>query len=312
MEKKKSKKTILFSRRLKADIRKYWNAYIIVIPVVIYYVLFCYKPMYGILIAFKNFSPAAGIVGSKWVGLQHFKDFFDSYYFTRILKNTVVISLSTLIFEFPTPIILALLLNELKNEKFKRITQTISYLPHFISTVVTCSLIKFFVSENGIITQMFHFFGGRHESMLTIPNYFVPIYVLSNIWSSVGWGSIIYLAALSGIDQELYEAAKIDGAGRWKQTLHVTIPGISGTIVIMFLLRIGNIMNVGHEKILLLYNSGIYETADVISTFVYRMGLQNFQWSYSAAVGLFNSVINFIIIIVFNKLSKKITEISLW
>ena len=312
MEKKKSKKTILFSRRLKADIRKYWNAYIIVIPVVIYYVLFCYKPMYGILIAFKNFSPAAGIVGSDWVGLQHFKDFFDSYYFTRILKNTVVISLSTLIFEFPTPIILALLLNELKNEKFKRITQTISYLPHFISTVVTCSLIKFFVSENGIITQMFHFFGGRHESMLTIPNYFVPIYVLSNIWSSVGWGSIIYLAALSGIDQELYEAAKIDGAGRWKQTLHVTIPGISGTIVIMFLLRIGNIMNVGHEKILLLYNSGIYETADVISTFVYRMGLQNFQWSYSAAVGLFNSVINFIIIIVFNKLSKKITEISLW
>lgn len=312
MEKKKSKKTILFSRRLKADIRKYWNAYIIVIPVVIYYVLFCYKPMYGILIAFKNFSPAAGIVGSEWVGLQHFKDFFDSYYFTRILKNTVVISLSTLIFEFPTPIILALLLNELKNEKFKRITQTISYLPHFISTVVTCSLIKFFVSENGIITQMFHFFGGRHESMLTIPNYFVPIYVLSNIWSSVGWGSIIYLAALSGIDQELYEAAKIDGAGRWKQTLHVTIPGISGTIVIMFLLRIGNIMNVGHEKILLLYNSGIYETADVISTFVYRMGLQNFQWSYSAAVGLFNSVINFIIIIVFNKLSKKITEISLW
>ena len=311
MKSEKRKKQSLL-RRVGKDLTKHADAYIMVIPVIIFYILFCYKPMYGILIAFKNFSPAAGIVGSEWVGLQHFKDFFDSYYFTRILKNTVVISLSTLIFEFPTPIILALLLNELKNEKFKRITQTISYLPHFISTVVTCSLIKFFVSENGIITQMFHFFGGRHESMLTIPNYFVPIYVLSNIWSSVGWGSIIYLAALSGIDQELYEAAKIDGAGRWKQTLHVTIPGISGTIVIMFLLRIGNIMNVGHEKILLLYNSGIYETADVISTFVYRMGLQNFQWSYSAAVGLFNSVINFIIIIVFNKLSKKITEISLW
>lgn len=311
MEKKKKSGL----RRLGTDLRKFSDAYIMVMPVVVFYLLFCYKPMYGILIAFKDYSPAVGIWGSDWTsshGFQHFIDFFQSYYFIRILKNTLVISLSSIIFGFPAPILLALLLNELKNEKFKRVTQTVSYMPHFISMVVVCSMIQMFTSNKGFITYLLSFVGGPDYSLLTRPQYFVPIYVLSGIWQGIGWDAIIYLAALSGIDQELYEAAKMDGAGRWKQTLHVTLPGISGTIIIMLLLRLGNVMNVGFEKIILLYNEGIYETADVISTFVYRKGLQDFQWGYSAAVGMFNSVINFGVVMVFNRISRKATDVSLW
>ena len=306
------KRKTSFGLRLWKDIKKYKGAYILVVPVILFYILFCYKPMYGILIAFKDFSPAAGILGSDWVGLQHFKDFFDSYYFGRILKNTLVISLSSIILGFPAPIIFALLLNEIKNQKFKRVTQTISYMPHFISIVVICGMINMFVSDKGIITYILTLFGGEKASMLTNPDYFVPIYVLSGIWQELGWGIIIYLSALSGVDQQLYEAAKLDGANRWQQMLHVTLPGIAGTIIIMLLLRMGSVMSVGYEKIILLYNPGIYETADVISTFVYRKGLLEYEWSYSAAVGIFNSVINFLIVMIFNKVSKKVTEISLW
>ena len=231
----------------------------------------------------------------------------------RVLRNTLVISLTSILFGFPAPIIFALLLNEIKSEKFKRITQTISYMPHFISTVVICGMITMFVSEKGFITQLLTFLGGEGGvSLLSKEEYFVPIFVISGIWQEVGWGAIIYLAALAGIDQQLYEATQIDGANRWQQVIHVTLPGISGQIIIMFLLRIGRVMNVGHEKIILLYNAGIYETADVISTFVYRKGLLEYQWSYSAAIGIFNSIINFIIIIMFNKISKKYSEVGLW
>lgn len=302
----------LFGVRIRKDIKRYWKAYLLVLPVILFYLLFCYKPMYGLLIAFKKFSPVKGIWESNWVGFKYFGEFFSSHYFTRLLRNTVMISLTSLVAGFPAPIILALLLNEMKNRKFKRFTQTVSYLPHFISLVVTCGLIKTFVSSTGIITQFLGLFGVDQVSLLSRPEYFLPIYVISNIWSGAGWDAIIYLSALSGINQELYEAARIDGAGRWQQMLHVTLPGISGTIIIMLLLRLGGLMNVGHEKIILLYNPGIYEAADVISTFVYRKGLLDFQWSYSAAVGLFNSMINFIIIIVFNRISKKVTEVSLW
>lgn len=305
------KKEVIW-KRIGRDLRKYYGAYLIVLPALIYYLVFCYKPMYGIIIAFKDFRPGLGIMGSQWVGLKHFKDFFGSYYFTRILKNTLVISLSSLVLSFPAPIIFALLLNEVKSNKFKRVTQTISYMPHFISTVVICGMINQFTSSKGVITHLLTYFGVPEISLLTRPEYFVPIYVLSGIWQELGWGSIIYLAALSGVDQELYEAAKIDGAGRWKQTLHVTLPGISGTVIIMLLLSLGRIMSVGYEKIILLYNAGIYETADVISTFVYRKGLLNFEWSYSTAVGLFNSVINFMLVMLFNKISKKTTEVGLW
>lgn len=301
-----------FIKLLGKDLKKYAGVYILFLPVVLYFLIFCYKPMYGLIIAFKNFRPGLGIWESKWVGLKHFETFFSSYYFTRVLKNTLVISLTSLIVSFPAPIIFALLLNEVKNDKFKRLTQTITYMPHFISAVVVCSLIRMFVSEHGIITYVLSFFGGPEVSLLTKPNYFVPIYTISGIWQNLGWESIIYLAALSGIDQELYEAAKIDGAGRWKQTLHVTLPGITGTIIILFLMRMGRVLNVGHEKIILLYNPGIYETADVISTYVYRKGLLNAEYSFSTAVGLCNSVINFTIVVLFNKISKKLTEISLW
>lgn len=310
-----SKKSKDFLRRAKKDIKRNKDAYLIMLPIIVYYILFCYKPMYGIIIAFKDFSPAAGILESDWTsshGFQHFIDFFSSYYFGRILKNTLVISLTSLVLGFPAPIIFALLLNEIRNVKFKRTIQTISYMPHFISAVVVTSLIRIFVSEKGMVTSFLTLFGMERIPLLSKPELFVPIYVLSGIWQGLGWGAIIYLAALAGINQELYEAAEIDGANRWKQTLHVTLPGISGTVIIMLLLNMGSIMSVGHEKIILLYNEGIYKTADVISTFVYRKGLLDFQWSYSAAVGIFNSVINFIIIVIFNRISRKVTEISLW
>jgi putative aldouronate transport system permease protein len=271
--------------------------------------------MYGAIIAFKDFSPGRGILGSHWAGnygFEHFISFFNSYFFGRTLKNTLVISLSSLLFSFPAPIILALLLNEVKNKFFKRAVQTISYMPHFISLVVVCSLIKLFTADTGIVTYFLSMFGYDSGAMLSHPDLFVPVYVLSGIWQHVGWDSIIYLAALSGIDQSLYEAAKIDGANRWKQMIYITLPGISITIVILFILAIGGIMNVGYEKIILLYNPGIYETSDVISSFVYRKGLLESNWSFSAAVGLFNSVINFFMVVVFNKLSKKISGISLW
>ena len=304
-----------YLRKLGKNIWRDGDAYLLVVPVLLYFFLFHYKSMYGAIIAFKDFAPMRGILGSPWAdnyGFAHFISFFESYYFGRLLRNTLTISLATLVFGFPAPIILALLLNEVRSTRFKRVVQTITYMPHFISMVVICSMIRMFVAENGVITQMLLPFGIKQGSMLSHPEYFVPLYVISGIWKEIGWGSIIYLAALTGIDQELYEAARIDGAGRWQQTLHVTLPGISSTIIILLILRMGSVMNVGYEKIILLYNEGIYETADVISTFVYRKGLEQAQWSYSAAVGLFNSVVNFVIIVLMNRFSRAITDVSLW
>ncbi len=301
-----------FVSRLQRDLSKNWDAYLLLVPAILFYVLFCYKPMYGVIIAFKNFSPGKGIVASEWVGLKHFLSFFKSYYFGRLLRNTLTISLSSLIFGFPMPIIFALLLNEVHNSKFKRTIQTVTYMPHFISLVVMCSLIRLFVADTGIIVQLMAKFGFEPVALLSKKEYFVPIYVLSGIWQGFGWDSIIYLSALTAIDPGLYEAATIDGANRWKQTLHVTLPGIMGTVIILLILRMGSIMSVGYEKIILLYNESIYETSDVISTFVYRMGLGKAQYSYSTAVGLFNSVINFIIVYTFNKISRKVSEVSLW
>lgn len=291
------------------------SLYIMILPVLAFYIIFCYKPMYGAIIAFKDFSPALGIWESPWTtsfGLQNFIDFFSNDYFGRILTNTVTISISTIIFGFPAPIILALLINELRKKYFARIVQTISYMPHFISLVVVCSIIKEFTSDSGAITHLFSFFGYEKVSMLQYPGLFVPIYVVSDIWQSVGWGSIIYLAALSGIDQNLYEAAKIDGAGRWKQVWHVTLPCLVPTIMVLLILRLGGIMNVGFEKIILLYHPAIYDTSDVISSYVYRKGIQQFSYSFSTAVGLFNSVINFFFLILSNWISKKVNNSSLW
>lgn len=286
--------------------------YIMLIPVILYYVVFHYAPMYGAIIAFKNFSPAKGILGSDWVGLTNFIDFFESFYFIRIFKNTLLISFYQLLFGFPAPIIMALLLNEIKNRRFKSLIQTATYLPHFISIVVICGMIIDFTSSRGVITNIAAFFGGESTNLLMKPELFRTIYVSSDIWQSAGWGSIIYLAALSGIDEQMYEAAKIDGANRWRQVISITIPSIMPTIIILLILRMGQIMNLGFEKIILLYNSVTYETSDVISSFVYRKGLLEFNYSYSAAVGLFNSVINFFLLLTANWLSRKVNETSLW
>jgi putative aldouronate transport system permease protein len=282
------------------------------IPVIAYYVIFHYGPMYGAIIAFKDFTPVKGILGSDWVGLKHFEEFFGSYYFLRVLKNTVLISLYTLIFEFPAPIILALLINEVRRRYFKRVVQTITYMPYFISLVVICGIITDFTNADGLINRLFMLFGYDGQAMLQKPELFRPIYVLSEIWQRIGWESIIYIAALMSIDLEQYEAARIDGASRLKQMFYITLPGLVHVITIMFILRIGNLLNVGFEKIILLYNPITYETADVISTFVYRKGLLEFGWSYSSAVGLFNSVINLALLISANYISRKVNENSLW
>ncbi len=301
-----------FGSRLARDLVKNYGLYLLLVPAILFYTLFCYKPLYGAIIAFKRYVPTKGIIASPWVGLTHFEAFFGSYYFWRLLRNTLTISLSSLVIGFPAPIIFALLLNELRSERFKKIVQTVTYLPHFISMVVMCGLIRLFTQDTGVVVQALSLFGFEPVSLLSRAEYFVPVYVLSGVWQGIGWGSIIYLSALTGIDPELYEAATIDGANRWRQTLHVTLPGIAPTIIIMLLLRMGSVMSVGYEKIILLYNDGILETADVISSFVYRRGLLNYEWSYSTAVGLFNSVINFILIVLFNRLSRSLSETSLW
>ncbi|MCS7464360.1 ABC transporter permease subunit [Paenibacillus doosanensis] len=286
--------------------------YLMMLPVLVYYAIFHYAPMYGAIIAFKDYTPMKGILGSPWVGLANFQDFFSSYYFWRILKNTIVISAYSLCFEFPAPIILAILINEVRNAAFKRVVQSITYMPYFISLVVICGMIKDFTNSDGIINMIYTYFGGDGQAMLQKPELFRGIYIVSEIWQKIGWESIIYIAALMSIDQEQYEAARMDGAGRFKQILHITLPGILPTITIMFILRMGNLLNVGFEKIILLYNPATYDTADVINTFVYRKGLLEFGWSYSSAVGLFNSVINLILLISANWISRKINENSLW
>lgn len=301
-----------FSRKLKQDWVRNRSLYILVIPVILFYAFFCYKPMYGALIAFKDYTPALGFAKSPWVGLNNFVRFFNGIYFVRLLRNTVLLSLYNLIFGFPAPIILALLLNEVRCSKFKKLTQTVTYLPHFISMIVVTGMVTNFCMTTGLVNDIIVFFGGKASPLLQDPKYYRTIYIASTIWQQVGWGSIIYLSALSGVDSQLYEAAAIDGAGKWKQMIHVTLPGITPTIVIMLIMKIGHLMSMGYEKTILLYNPSTYETADIISSYVYRVGLLEQDWSYSTAIGLFNSVINLCLIVFANKISKKLTETSLW
>ncbi len=299
--------------RCKKDWRINKKMYLLFIPILVYYLVFCYAPMYGAIIAFKDFSPVKGILGSDWVGLAHFKSFFTSPDFGKLMFNTLNISLNTLIWGFPAPIVLAILLNEVKNIKLKKTIQTVSYMPHFISLVVVCGMIKMFVADSGAITKALVALGvTESQSLLGVKEYFVPIYVISSIWQEIGWSSIIYLAALAGINQELYEAAWIDGAGRFRQMVHVTLPGLAPTIVVLLILRMGSVMTTGFEKIILLYNPLTYDTADVIASYVYRRGLVESNFSYSSAVGLFNSVINFALIIAANKISRVVNNSSLW
>lgn len=297
---------------IKREISKNLELYILAIPIVAFYLLFCYKPMYGAYMAFTDYSPKSGIFGSPFVGLKHFRTFFTGIYFKRLIFNTLNISLQSIFFGFPAPIILALLMNEIRNRYYQRTIQTITYLPHFISLVVICGMIKDFVSDTGFIGTIVNQLTGNDRSLLSVPEYFVPIYVISDIWQGMGWGSIVYLAALTGIDQQLYEAAQIDGAGRLRQTFHITIPGIMPIVVIMLILRMGSILSVGYEKVILLYNEYIYSTSDVISTYVYRKGLLDRDFSFSSAVGLFNSVISMLFVFGSNRLSRKVNDYGLW
>jgi len=301
-----------FKYRALRDLKLNKYVYIMLIPVVAYYIIFYYVPMYGLQIAFKDFSPGLGLWSSPWVGFQHFESFFNSYYFWRLLRNTLLLSFYELLFGFPAPIILALLLNEIRTNWFKRAVQTITYMPHFISIVVISGMMVDFLARDGLINIVLSFFGVEPTAFLGESSWFRTIFVSSNIWQSVGWGSIIYLSAMSGIDPSLYEAAKVDGASRWKQTMHITLPGIMPTVIILLILQMGNLMSVGTEKILLLYNSTTYETADVIGTFVYRKGILESDFSYSAAVGLFNSIINFILLIAANTISRRTSDTKLW
>lgn len=302
-----------FNRRVVRDFRRNKMIYLMLSPVVLYYLIFQYGPMYGLQIAFKDYSPALGFLSSPWVGFEHFKEFFSSFFFWRLLRNTLLLSLYSLIFAFPAGIILALLLNEIRNSMFKRGVQTITYMPHFVSLVVIVGILFDFFARDGIINDILVFlFGIEPIAFMREAEWFRTLYISSDIWQNVGWSSIIFLAAMSTINPALYEAAKIDGAGRWKQMLHITIPGIMPTVVILLILVIGKFMTVGDEKILLMYNPTTYETADVIGTYVYRKGILESNFSYSAAVGLFKALISFTLLVLANSIARRVGDSKLW
>lgn len=290
-----------------------WQLYSLLILPVLYYLIFKYAPMIGNIIAFRKYVPGGPWLGTKWVGLKYFKMFIFDPTFWNVFKNTLVISVTSLIFGFPIPIIFALLLNEIRHVAFKRTVQTISYLPHFLSIVVVAAMVIDMLSPSvGFVNKIVQMFGGQPTNFMQESKYFVSIYVVSGIWQETGWGAILYLAALTGINTELYEAAEIDGAGKWQQTLHVTIPGIMPTIAILLILNVGNLLNVGFEKVLLLYNPAVYDTADVISTYLYRIAFTQNSFSYATAIGLFESVIGLALVIATNKFTRKFAETGLW
>ena len=305
-------KSLSLAQRFQLAIRKYWLLYLLLLPIIVYYIIFHYLPMFGIVIAFQNFRPARGFLASEWVGLKHFRAFFQSEFAFRTIRNTLAISIRGLIFGFPAPILLALMLNEVRNKFFMKTVQTITYMPHFISTVVICSIVLNLVSTKGLINEILAVFGAGPIKYASDPDCFYPTYIISGIWQHMGWDSIIDLAALAGIDMELYEAATVDGAGRFKRIWHITLPGILPTISILLILNLGGLMSVGYEKIILMYNPAIYEKADVISTYVYRRGMEKGEYSFAAAVGLFNSVVNFILLILSDRISKKLGQSGLF
>lgn len=301
-----------FFSRVPSDFRRHRGIYLLAIPGILYYLLFHYVPMGGVMLAFREYSPAQGILAGRWVGLENFRMFFSSYYFTRLVSNTFLLNFFNILFGFPMPILLALMLNEVRHLRFKKTVQTITYMPHFISMVVICGMVLDFTSESGVINSVIELLGGTRTNLMLHSQNFRSVYIISDIWQQVGWNSIIYIAAISGIDMEQYEAARLDGATRMQQIRHITLPGIAPTITILLILKIGSMMNVGFEKIILLYNASIYETADVISSFVYRKGILQADYSYSTAVGLFNSLINFSLLIIANTASRRLSGNSLW
>lgn len=298
----------------RALIRDRWLYLIMILPC-LYYLLFHYYPMYGVTLAFKQYKPKLGIIGSPWAsqhGMKYVLQVVGDPYFWTVFKNTIVLNVVNLAITFPAPIILALLLNEVASDRYKRVVQTVTYLPHFLSTVVVVGMMNSMFSSSGIVNELLGKIGLGPFAFLNDAQYFRPMYIGSNIWQNIGWDSIIFLAALSGLDQALYEAARIDGAGRWKQTIHITIPGILPTIVIMLILAMGKIMNVSYQKILLMMTGSNQSVSDVISTYVYRRGITKADFSYATAVGLFQSLVSLVFVTTTNWISRRTTETSLW
>ena len=295
-----------------AYIKREKMLYIMMLPVMIYFIIDHYIPMLGIVIAFKNYSPVAGIIDSPWVGLMYFENLFQSPDFFLVLKNTVIISLYRLMFGFTAPIILSLLINEIGNTKYKKIIQTISYLPHFLSWVIVAGLISTMLSVDGPINTLRGLFGIEKQQMLTNSSMFRGILVVTGIWKEVGWGTLFYLAAIAGINSELYEAARIDGASRWKQTLYITLPSIKGVVVILLIMQAGTVMNAGYEQVLLLQNPMVRNVSEILDTYIYKTGLQNSNYSFATAVGFFKCVVNMILILTTNLISKRMGEEGLW
>lgn len=297
----------------KDDLRRNWQLYILAIPIILFFSIFNYAPMFGLVMAFEDFKPVRGIFGSEWVGLKNFIDFFTAPNFWELIRNTFVISGLGLAVGYPLSIAFALLINEIKQKWFKKSVQTISYMPYFVSVIVLCGLIIEFCSTNGIVTNLLVNLGMvERQNLLQNPKYFWMINLVSDQWQNLGYSSIVFIAAITGVSSELHEAAAIDGANRLQRVWHITLPGIKPMVVTMLILKCGTLMTVGFDKILNLYNNSIYETADVISTYTYRMGIAGAQYGYSTAVGLFNGVINLILLIAANKISAKVAEQSLF
>ncbi len=302
-----------YVKKLVSDIIRDKYLYLLIVPIMLFYIIFQFKPMYGLQIAFRDYSLFKGIEGSPWVGLENFRNFFQGPYFMRTLRNTLLINLYGLIVTFPAPIVFALLINEVRNVEFKRLAQTAVYLPHFMSTVIIAGIIINFLSpSSGIVNLIIEKLGGEKIYFMVKPQYFRTIYIGMNLWKETGFSSIIYISALSGINQELYEACRIDGGKRWRQTIHITLPGILPTIMVMLILRVANMLEVGYESIILLYQPSTYETADVISSYVYRAGLQQAQYGLASAVDLTNAVVSLLLVSAANYISKKITEVGIW
>lgn len=302
-----------FGVRLKKNFRKNWMLYVMILPVVIYYLIFAYTPMYGVILAFKNYRVKAGILGSPWVGFDHFTRFFNGYNFWTLIRNTLGISIYSLLVGFPIPIIFALLLNYIKNKPLKKTVQMVSYAPYFISTVVICGMLTIFMNpDTGIFNTILNFFGKESVNFLAKPQWFKSIYVWSGVWQGMGWSSIIYISALSGVDYEMHEAAIVDGATKVQRILHIDLPSIKPTVIMMLILQLGSLMGVGFEKVYLLQNTLNKSAASVISTYVYEVGLINSDYGYSTAVGLFNSIINVILLVAANQICKKVADESLF
>ncbi|TNJ53655.1 sugar ABC transporter permease [Paenibacillus hemerocallicola] len=301
------------ARALVRKMKQQRQLYVLLLPAIAYFVLFQYVPMYGAQIAFKDFKPTLGIMGSPWVGFEHFERFFNSYPFWSLLRNTIGLSLYGMAVGFPIPIALALLLSHTNGRAFKRFVQTVTYAPHFVSTVVVVEMLALFLSpRSGMINQWIVSLGGDPVFFLGSPEWFKTLHVLSGVWQGAGWGAIIYLAALAGVDRGLHEAAVMDGASKLQRIRHIDLPSIMPTIVIVLILQLGGMMSVGFEKTLLMQNSLNLDSSEVISTYVYKTGLLGTRYSYSAAAGMFDSAINFVLLVTVNRLARKLTETSLW